>query len=260
MIGHAAEPLVLVSVAPEKFLVEKIAGEHLTVQVIVPSGASPHSFEPSMRQMVDVAQAKVWFRIGEGFETGLKTALAPHMEIIDLREGIDLLPLTCCHADRDAHDSHIWLSPALLITQAKTISQALQRHFPQFAQTFENRCAELVTELTALDQALKQQLNSSSKTCVLVSHGAFGYFCRDYGLRQITIEVEGKEPSARHVSSLIQLARAHNICHILVQPQYSQKGAQRIAHALNASIQVIDPYAENVIDTLHNLANLITAS
>jgi len=253
-----ASPKILVSIAPEKYLVDRITNNTLDVEILVPSGASPHSYEPSLRQMMDVFQCVLWFRIGENFENQVVEVLSPHMEIIDLREGVELLPLSCCHHSKDAHDSHTWLSPKLLKIQAVAIAEGLKQQFPEHSPLFIENLSSLLNELDLLDQDITKQLDSRKIDTILVSHPAFGYFCREYGLKQLSIEVEGKEPSPKQVTSLLKEARLHKIRQVYVQPQYSRKGADRVAHELKAQIVLLDPYEEDVVGNLRTLAKVIS--
>jgi len=257
---HAKEKII-VSILPQKYLVEQIAGEQFIVDVLVPPGASPHSYEPSARQMMAAMEGKIWFRIGEGFEIRALPVFEAHMKVVDMREGIDLLPIGCaCAHHMDAHDSHIWLSPRLLQIQANKIAETLQIAFPQEAALFFERLSILNKKLEYLDHEIQEKVQASSVKAVLVSHAAFGYFCRDYGLKQFSIEFEGKEPSPKQITTLIEEVRAAKIKYVFTQPQYSKKGSERIAHALDLSVISLDPYQENVLENLRTIADAFTRS
>lgn len=255
--AHAEKPKVLVSIAPQKYLVDQIAQGKIDVIVLVPPGASPHSYEPSLRQMMDACKAKQWFRIGESFEVRAKAVLAAYMDVFDLREGIPLLTLHCCSHDLDAHDSHIWLSPKLLKVQAHTIKNALVKLIPEEITFFENNLKQLEEKLDLLDLDIQKKLEPVACRTILVSHPAFGYFCKDYGLKQLSIEMEGKDPTPKQITDLLQEARKEKISTVFVQPQYSKKGAHRIAEELNASLQEVDPYQEDVIANLCTISHLL---
>ncbi len=251
---------ILVSIAPQKWLVQKLAGPAIQVEVLVPSGASPHSYEPSLKQMTRAVDAKIWFRTGEGFEKKAVSALEPHLLVVDLREGIHLLPSSCCHHDHDvdAFDSHIWLSTTSLITQAQTIAKNLVKIFPFLTSQVNANLQSLTKELTNLDLQVKNFLSKCPRKTILVSHPAFGYYCRDYGLKQLSIEVEGKDPSSKQVISLIEEAKQSKIDRVFVQPQYSQKAAGKVAHLIGARVEMIDPYQENPMDCIRLITSLIT--
>ena len=237
-----AKPLVVVSVAPQKYVVERIGRINVTVDLLVPPGASPHFYEPTMRQVLKASAGKVWFRLGEGFEIQVLKVLGDRMVVVNQSKG---------------GDPHIWLSPTLLREQAHQITETLSKLFPEHQSEFEANCSKLIEELDALDREIVSEMKRCEKKSILVSHGAFGYFCRDYGLNQMTIEAEGKEPTPRYISLLLTKARAEKIDCVFIQPQYNMKGAKRIANALGADVKIIDPYKEDVIENLRTFAQAI---
>lgn len=241
---------VLVSIAPQKFIVEQIGKENVSVSVIVPTGANSHSYEPSPRQIVAMKEGKLWFRLGETFEERLVKVL-PHTFIIDQREGIDLIGCSCCTGG--GADPHTWLSPRLLIIQARQIAHVLSEYDPLHASFYKKNFYLLEEQLIALDHEMRTLLRDAPKI-VLVSHPAFGYLCRDYGLQQLTIEMEGREPTPRYLTTLIAKARELNIKTVFVQKQHPVRGGERIAKELGVPCVTLDPYAENVIENLKEIA------
>lgn len=259
LFAVAAPPKVIVTVAPTKFIVERIAGDKVIVEKFVPAGASPHSFEPTSRQLLEASKGVLWFRIGEGFEGRTLDVFKGKTKIINLRDG---LPLICgkscqCHP-QDPHDPHIWLSTRLLKIQSKTIAQALSELLPDSKPLFESNLAELTAELDILDDEIKAMVAASPRKYILVTHPAFGYFCRDYGLTQLSIEFEGKEPTPRQMTDLLQLAREQKIDRIFLEPQHNTKGGLRIASELNIPTFWLDPYKENVLENLKTIAKAFT--
>ena len=238
----SAQPLIVVSVAPQKYVVERVGGANVRVDLLVPPGASPHFYEPTMRQVLDASKGKAWFRVGEGFEIQVLKVLEDKMVVVDQRKG---------------DDPHIWLSPTLLKEQAYQVTETLSELFPESQDIFESNCAELIEELDRLDEEIAADMKRCEKKAILVSHGAFGYFCRDYGLKQLTIEFEGKEPTPRQISMLLARARAEEIDCVFIQPQYNMKGAKRVANILGADVKMIDPYKENVIGNLRTFSQAI---
>ena len=131
----AAKPLVLVSIAPYQFLVERIVGETFDVQTIVPQGANPHTFEPSAKQVTGLTKGEAYFRIGEPFEEKIIPILIEKNQdlwVSDLRDGIDLLheehsELSCTHCAMEHLDRHIWMSPKLAALQVeRMVGSSLQ--------------------------------------------------------------------------------------------------------------------------------------
>lgn len=247
-----AQTRVLVSIAPQKYLVEEIGGEFVSVSVIVPAGASSHTYEPTPKQIVSMRDGEIWFRLGESFEQRLARVL-PQAEIIDQREGIELLGSGCGCCHHGEPDPHIWLSPRLLKIQSRQIVEALSRKDPEHASLYRENLKRLEERLSALDAEMASLLSKAPKT-ILVSHPAYGYLCRDYGLTQLPIEMEGREPTPRYLTDLILNARKLNLQMVFLQQQHSVKGGMRVAKELRAKTLFLDPYAENVIDNLREIA------
>ena len=242
--------------------------------LLVPPGVSPHSFEPTPKQILKTIDAGVWFRIGESFEPRVLRVLKNHnpgLVIIDTRQGIDLMVSSHSHAhdehcDHDHHhhdhasahadelDSHIWLSPKLTKTQAETITTALSAYKPEHQELYKENLAKLLQELDTLDTEITAILAHTENRTFITPHPAFAYFCRDYGLKELSLEISGKEIGPQQLTHLLKECRAEKVsCALLLQP-YNNKGTQRIAHELNARTTMVDPYSEQYFETLKAIA------
>lgn len=255
-------PVVLVSVAPHQFLVEQIAQGTVRPVLMVPSGASSHSYEPTPKQMQEGALAKIWLGIGEPFEAKAVSALrlhCPDFRWIDLREGLDLLftDKCACHAGADPH---IWLSLRLLAKQAQAIYMQLKQLRPDQAVLYEARLVTILQQMAQTDQLISAILQPFQKSILVVSHPAYGYFCRDYDLLQIAIEQEGRDPTLKQIQRLLDTLSRQKISRIFVQPQYSDKAARLIAEQLQAELITLDPYTPETLSFLKELAHAITSS
>lgn len=260
------KPFVLVSVAPHKFFVEKIAADTVKVGLMVPAGASSHTFEPSPRQMIEAGQADIWFQIGESFEPKATAALKahhPNMQFVDLRKGLDLIYDTDCagghchcaqHAAEGCADPHFWLSSRQAKIQAKTMAEALSLRYPQHAKLYAEKLEAFSKELDALDHEITAILAPLKNRTIMISHPAYAYFCRDYQLKQLSIEFEGKDPSPQQLTRILTAARQENIKTIFIQMQYNNKGARLIAGEIGAKVVTLDPYAENYFATMLDIA------
>lgn len=254
---------VLVSVAPHKFFVEAIAGDTIKAELLVPAGTSFHTFEPTPKQMFAACSADLWFRIGESFETRVMQVLrshCPRMQIVDLREGLDLIRdphhacRDCCASEASA-DLHIWLSPPLVKIQAERIAKALSELYPEHRQEYHQRLQTLLQKLDNLDTHIKTELQSLKNRTIMVSHPAYAYFAKTYNLTQLPIEFEGRDPSPRQLTETLNKAREAKITTVFIQPQHSSKGARLIAKELNAKVVTLDPYAENYFVMMNEIAN-----
>jgi zinc transport system substrate-binding protein len=257
-----SKPLILVSVAPYQFFVQKIGGEHVEVRSIVKAGADIHTYEPTPHQRDSMKDAEIWFRIGEPFEQKLLDVFQNHISIVDLRIGVDLIKHpaneSCCH-EMDGQDRHMWLSPKIAQIHAREISNALSEQFPLHRDTFETNLQTLLFDLESLDKEIEQALKPIKNRILLVSHPAFGYFCRDYSLQQLSIEFEGKEPCTKYLSHLLNQARRQPPNVVISLPQHNNKGAQMIAEELELPIKMIDPYSHDYFETMRSLTQWITS-
>jgi zinc transport system substrate-binding protein len=263
------KPLVLVSVAPFKYFVQKIGGERLRVQTIVPTGANAHSYEPSPREVTGLQKADVWFQIGETFEKKITPVLLqykPDLILFDLRTTVPLLPFEDdTHSIGDSHhkccspkfDPHIWLSPKLAKVEAEKMAEILIQRFPQWKQEFRSNLENLQKELSTLDLEIANLVKNVPKRGLLVSHPAFGYFCKDFNFNQISVEYDGKDPLPQRLEMLVQQVSKENIDIVFLLPQYNNKGAKLIASKLELPSALVDPYSENYTENLRKIAHLI---
>ena len=260
---------VFVSIAPQKYFVQQIGKQLVDVRVMVQPGADPHSYEPRPRQMVAFSRAKLYFAIGIEFERAkLKKIIATHPQIKVVRTdgGIPKIPMAVTHhkeeelheTDEPAHgglDPHIWLSPPLVMVQARTILRALQDIDPTRRSVYEANYNAFISELVKLDTELKHILAGRRGLRFMVFHPSWGYFAHSYGLQQVAIELEGKDPKPAQLKELIQHALANDIKIIFVQPQFSAKSAKLIAKEIGGEVAFVDPLAQNWSENLREVAN-----
>ncbi len=254
-------PTVLVSIAPYKFFVERLAGETVNVTLMVPTGASEHTYEPTSRAILNASKAVVWFRIGESFELRALQAIKsynPQMKVIDLREGVDAITADhshghSCHHE-DCRDPHIWLSPKEAKKQAEIIANALSASFPRHKELYQKNLLSFQQELTALDHEITALLHPLKVRTVMVSHPAYAYLARDYDLTQLSIEFEGREPSPQQLTQVLQTARKLGVKTVFIQPQHISKGARLVAKELKAKVVEVDPLSEDYINNLRKIA------
>lgn len=270
LFSDCAQPskLVLVSVAPHADLVKRIAGDTVTIELLVPAGTSMHVYEPTPKQILKVSKADLWFGIGESFEQKLFQALQQQnrcLRFVDLRESVTLIYCDAtskhghCHCCvKGGADLHIWLSPKQVIPQVKQIAQVLSARYPEHQALYEKNLKILLQQLQTLDQELTQLFASSSSKTFMVSHAAYAYLARDYGLKQLPIEYEGREPSPKQLTDLMQQARHADVQVIFTQPQYPDKAAKLIANALNIRVLSLDPYSPDYFTSMLEIGKAIS--
>lgn len=251
----AAPNRVFVSVAPQKYFVDRIGGNRVKVSVLVPAGAEPHTFEPKPAAMVELSRSAAWFTIGIPFEENLKPRLSSandELAIVRTEEGISR-----SDHGHDGVDPHIWLSPRLVKEQAENILQGLIRIDPAGEKAYRANARRFAAELDALDRELKTLFAGARNKSFLVFHPSWGYLAADYGLVQVAIEVDGKEPKGADLARVIELAREKRIRVVFVEPQFSSRSARTIAESIGAKLVTADPLAANWADNLRTVARAL---
>jgi len=253
---------VFVSLPPQKYFVQQIGRALVDVEVMIPAGADPHIYEPKPRQMVALSKAGLYFATGiQPFEnTWLKKIASsnPDMLVVYTDRGIQKIPMATRHHEEDRHagelDPHIWLSPPLVMIQAQTILNALVEIDPAGRAVYEANCQAFVSELVALDAELKNIFAGKQGLQFMVLHPAWGYFAHTYGLKQIPVEIEGKDPKPAQLKELIEHAKQTQIKIIFVQPQVSPRNAKLVAKEIGGQVVSVDPLAANWSDNLREVA------
>ncbi|HPQ97710.1 MAG: zinc ABC transporter substrate-binding protein [Thiothrix sp.] len=263
-------PLVFVSVVPQQYFVERIAGGLVEVQAMVQPGFSPHTYEPTPRQISQLARADLYIRIGVPFEDSWMRRIQgvnPDMPVLDARTGLKLLPMAeqeggdeHGHRHENQFDPHVWTSPRLVEQMSEPMLDALAKLLPQHKVVLEQNRQQFVAELQALDQALARQFAAAPGKRFMVFHPSWGYLADAYGLTQVAIEADGKEPGARALAQLIDTARAEGIKSIFVQPQFDRRMAEQVAEAIGGRVEAIDPLEYAYFDMMHKAANLIAGT
>ncbi len=274
--GRAEEPLlVFAGIPPMGFLAEQIGGDAVRTEVLLRPGADPHSFEPTPRQVRQLAQASLFLKAGMPFEEQLIKkirATKTQLFIVDVSAGIKKLPVDPSHCSDASHkhgeeelpedeqDSHVWLSPKLLKLQAKNVFEAFSKASPQRQEAFRRNYEKLAERIDKLDAEITERLKPYAGRGFLVFHPAFAYFADCYGLRQVAVEAGGKQPTARQLRELTALAKKENLRVLFVQPQFDPSTANKFAGAIQGRVEPLDDLAPNVLENLGRMAGTIAES
>ncbi len=245
--------VVAVTILPQAGFVEAIGGDKVEVVVMVPPGASPHTYEVTPDQMTKLSNAKMYAKVGSPVEFELAwmnklIAVNKGMLVVDCSRGIALTESQ--DPDEPGLDPHIWLSVKNAKMMVQNICDGLGRVDAANKSYYEENCAAYLGKLTKLDSDLAEDLSGVSNRSFIVFHPAFGYFARDYNLKQIAVEQEGKEPDADYIVRLIEEAKEQDIRVVFVSPQYSTKSAESIAREIGGQVVIIDPLAKDFIDNM----------
>lgn len=264
------EPLVYVSISPLKEVVARIAGDLVKTSVFLPPDKSPETFSPTPKDIAGLSEARVFFSIGVPFEKRLIPAIKANMKqlaVVDISTGIARRQIAGhSHNDKPGSydsehaDPHIWLSPRLLKKQAVIITTALSEMDTDNAATYNSNLDTLLSTLDSLDLKVKAILEPFKGSAFFVFHPSFGYFADDYGLKQHAIETGGQQPSPRELAALARDLQAHGVKTVFIQPQFDKRAAAAVADAVGASLEPLDPLAENLIENIENIALKIAAA
>ena len=299
----AARLGVAVSIPPQKYFVERIGGDLVDVQVLLPPGASPHSYEPKPRQLAELADADLYFSIGVPMETTLLGRIAaayPGMTIVAMDKGIAKMSMEehghgeHGHAEHDhaehgheehghaehehgheehghgghheveggVPDPHVWLAPSLVREMAATITEALADADPNNAAAYRQNKARFLEEIGEVDGAIRALLDGipPESRVFMVFHPSWGYFAREYGLTQVAVETQGREPGPRTLAELARTAESEKIRVVFVQPQFSQKSARALAEMIGGRVAFLDPLREEWDTGLLDAAEAISSA
>ena len=238
-----AKELLLVSILPQKYFLEQIVGKRFAVEAMIPPGASPATYSLKPSELQKVKKAKLYFTIGVPFEKAWLNRFAstnPNLSFIDCGKYIRRYPLQ----EGAAHlDPHIWLAPNYVMQIARAMLDAVIALDKKNAKEYLKNYKNFIEHIAAIDTKIYRLFLQKSPKAFVVYHPSFGYFARSYGLRQIAIEKEGKEPKIKDLVVLIKKAKKLQINTIFIEPQFPKKRALLLAKKLGAKVVTIDPLA-----------------
>ncbi len=269
--GGAAPPgekiMAFVTIPPQACFAERVGGERVSVSVLVRAGQSPHTYDPSPRQMTDLAETDLYFLIGVPFEDVIKDRIKsvnPDMRLVDTSGSIRLRHMEehlpgeggheTEHAGHGRKDPHVWLDPQNAGIMAREMARALVELDPDHQAAYQANLNEFLEELDRLDADIRRLLQGVQNRKFLVFHPAFGYFAEAYGLQQVPIQIEGKEPSAKGLARLIEFARSEGIKVVFVQKQFSSESAEVVAEEIGGRVARVDPLARDYLENMRNMA------
>ena len=263
--GHS-DKIITVSIAPFKYFVEEIAGNDFTVNIMVPAGADPHTYEPFPEQINKLRKSSGYISNGYlGFEMNwlarfYETNLT--MKKLSLAEGIN--PLSSEHHHEGGHlegaDPHYWVSPQCAMVIASSVEKFLIELNPMQKQKYETNYHLLISKIRDVDARAKELFSNVSSKGFMIYHPNLAYLARDYGLEEIPVEFEGKEPTPHRMKELIDRAKKDNLKTIFVQLEYDTKNAKAIAGEIGAKIILIDPLSENWLKSTSDIINALHTS
>lgn len=247
--------MVAVSVPPHGWFVAQLAGELVDVEVLLPPGASPAQYEPTLAQLRALSEASIYVKVGHPafpFEAAwLAPMLAQNskLRIVDASAGVAL---------REG-DPHLWLSPQAARSLVEDLAEAVGEVLTDEGDSIRRRAASLEREIDLLELELRELLAPVHGRRFLVMHPAFGYLAREHGLVQLAVEADRKEPDPHQLAALIEQARSAEIRTVFLEPQFDSSGASALSQAIDARLETLDPLAYEWADNLRHIARRLAA-
>lgn len=266
-----SEATLIVSIAPLKYIVEAITCRDFPVEVLVPEGSSPETYSPTPLQISHIETSPIIFVTGLiDFETELAQRLTNNTRgstrFADLSKGITLIEGTCSHNHNNISvhphnhgiDPHIWVSPKQLKIMSENAYNAISAIFPDSTK-YHGAYLELLGNIDQVSEYVEQTINNNAITHFFIYHPALTYYANDYGLEQIALEEEGKEPSLSHMKNIVNSAKYHDLKYIMIQREFPRSAVEAIAHDIGAEIVVINPLSEDILHELIAITNVINS-
>ncbi|WP_430811498.1 MULTISPECIES: metal ABC transporter solute-binding protein, Zn/Mn family [unclassified Carboxylicivirga] len=254
--GDEENPVVTVSIAPQKYFIQRLIGDSLSINVMIPQGSDHASYAPSAAQIKKLSRSLAYIQMGHlGFEATWAKKLGganEQMRWYDLSEGIDMIQGEHDHHGHDeGHvctggiDPHTWTSPREVKQIIKNLRNYLTELFPQHRELINTNYETFYNELDALDERLSQLADEQGHLSFMIFHPAYTYLARAYGFEQMTIEHDGKTPSPARLKNTIAAARKKSIKTIYIQQEFDQANAKVIAEEIGAEVVQVNPLSAN---------------
>ena len=258
------KPILTVTLEPLRYFTEAIAGDNYEIVSMVPKGSSPESYDPTPQQLVNLSKSQAYLRIGYiGFEQAWMKKLeanCPNMKVYDTSKGIDLIrDKGHWHGDHfheGGVEPHVWNSTQNAFIIADNIYQALCELDSTHKEDYQKRLDVLKQTIRQTDANVRTLLENADST-FLIYHPALSYFARDYGLKQVSIEEGGKEPSPAQLKALIETCRNEHVHTIFVPQEFDQRNAQLIANELGVNIVSINPLSYDWVKEMIRIAEAL---
>ena len=272
-VPRSESAAILVTVPPLSGLVRAVAGDTCRVVVLVPPGKEPETFMPTPSQMREITRCGVFFRVGLPVEESIVVRLAslnPRLRVVNLAE---TLPVTAAsaeevelsgpdgdathHHSHDGIDPHVWMSPSNLETMAAVVERTLSEIDPENAPLYREGAGRFEKSAKALKERVAERLAPLRNRTLYVFHPAYGYYCAEFGFRQVAVEAGGKSPKSKDFVELVRRLREENASKIFVQPQFSRTAAEKLASELKLNIEVHSPLEEDPLENIETLTEAL---
>jgi zinc transport system substrate-binding protein len=259
---------VFVTIQPQVYFLTQIGGDKIALEALVEPGKDPHTFDPSPRQVERLSKADVFFTIGMPFEETLVPKITQNNKkllVVDTTEGLEFIyGVPHYHYKEDGTpvlhgaddpDPHVWLGPNQVRTQIKIVTETLIEIDPLNKDYYLNNYNKFDNQIAEMDKSFKEKLAPLNGKNILAFHPAFAYFTNTYGITQLTIELDGKEPSPKHLEGMIDRALRDGTKIIFTQPEFPVRSADVIARAIGGGVVTLNPLDPNWLELMYKITD-----
>jgi len=256
---------VMATTVPLGYFVEMVGDDKVNVDVLVPPGANPHTFEPRPSQIATIEDVDIYIKNGAGLENWMGDIIDINSEMLVVDSSVDVELIESANSE-EVHENilttnpHIWLSLRNAAIMVDNICDGLIEVDPKNKAHYLQNKDEFIAELEYLDSKLEKTFDDVDRKEFVVLHPAWSYLARDYGLIEIPILLTEKEPGPRYLATIVDTARDKDIITIFVDPNFNPKSAEIIANEIDGQVVALNPLAENYLDNFNQVANEIAIS
>lgn len=254
---------ISVSIPPLKWITQKIAGDDFIITSIVGSNVSPELFDPTVKTIEELEKSDLYFSFDLfNFEHKLEDAVSDQNKIYNVLDNDVLLieeeENSQDHGDHshEGYDPHVWFSPDIIMSISENVKNTLSEKYPDKKEVFEKNYSDFVNEINNFKSEIDNDIKSKKDKTFVIYHPALTYFAKNYGLKQVSIEQNGKEPTAQYLKSIINEIKTNNIKLLLVQPQFPKSSTELISKEVpDVKIVEFNPLEENIFTNLKKLTD-----
>lgn len=224
-----------------------VGGDKVEISTMIPDGMEPHDFEPKAADIAALGRAKVFVINGLGMESWAEktVAAAGNAALVQVDASKGAIPIKSADAagtgEHGQYDPHLWLSLKGAELEVKNISVGLCKADPANAEYYQKNCESYTAKLESLFQEYKTKFSAAEKKTFVTGHAAFAYFCRDFALKQNSVEdvfAEG-EPSAKKLAQLADYCKKNNVKTVFVEKMVSPAISETLARQVGAKTVAI---------------------
>lgn len=259
------------TIEPQRYFLDHIVGDAFSVNTLVPVGTSPEAYEPAPSVMVNMGKSELYFMVGDlGFENAWSQRLAennPEVTLVNCSQGIHLMEGHEHHHEEgddhhhhhhDGMDPHVWSSPRAVKVFTRNMLEAVVQADPENEAYYRENYEALLEKIERTDSTVHALLSEVPGRSFIIYHPALGYFAHDYGLNQLSIEFEGKNPSPAQIRKIVDIAKEEKINTVFIEKGFDTKNAEVIANEIQAELFVIDPLAYEWDTELIRIATILS--